>query len=457
LRESISDAQASLRRLRGREELLRARQAAIKQEISRLTSAAQMAEEQLKGLRGQYTMQVRDLRMEYKQAKAALKLARDKEERMLAKNDEERSQLRQEIIAQVERLAFYKQQAKLANDEASNIHRRAESLRADELESRDVAHKLEDLTSAVKAAEQRSKGRKKTAEVESDFIDQYTKINARASAAVAARDSRRIQVDAETRVEEKLEAAAKAAADAAAAESKEKMKEASEYAAKAEQVDQELLSARAEKAQALLEERKSILSLEDAKEEYDRIMAAIEQAENETRSENSLVDLLDAKLRHLETEGKLAQLKEEGDAALADLARSQGEKELQAMEEKQTVNEQIATDEKARREQLLSDMLQELGEDLAAHNLADSLRARAEFVGQNATAAMERAEKRDKEADTLLGSVYNLGVLAREAAEVAARERVKAQGVVPCGSSCVTPVAAVANPSVSVHVVPNGQ
>lgn len=74
-----------------------------------------------------------------------------------------------------------------------------------------------------------------------------------------------------------------------------------------------------------------------------------------------------------------------------------------------------------------------------------------------------------KQAKDLLGSVNELARLAKQAAEVAAAERIKAQadavssavpciaGVVGCALPAPAAVASISNPSIHVHVVPNSK
>ena len=82
---------------------------------------------------------------------------------------------------------------------------------------------------------------------------------------------------------------------------------------------------------------------------------------------------------------------------------------------------------------------------------------------------MTRLATRAGQAKDLLGSVNELARLAKEAAETAAAERIKAQaqavsctaGMVGCvGLPLLQPppaVASISNPSIHVHVVPNSK
>ena len=71
------------------------------------------------------------------------------------------------------------------------------------------------------------------------------------------------------------------------------------------------------------------------------------------------------------------------------------------------------------------------------------------------------ADKKRDEAVKLLSSVKGLAHLAKEAAEIAAAERIKAQAAnigagVPVAAAPAGPVGAeISNPSINVHVVPH--
>jgi hypothetical protein len=121
-------------------------------------------------------------------------------------------------------------------------------------------------------------------------------------------------------------------------------------------------------------------------------------------------------------------------------------------------------------------VLTTLGEKLDADNQAKYVNSRAAIADGHAQAALEVAARHRDEAKDLLGSVNELARLAKQAAEVAAAERIKAQaeaiaqsaavpsvgpcmvGVIACAHTAEAPVplTTISNPTVHVHVLPNG-
>ncbi len=75
----------------------------------------------------------------------------------------------------------------------------------------------------------------------------------------------------------------------------------------------------------------------------------------------------------------------------------------------------------------MSAVLTTLGEKLDADNQAKYVNNRAAIADGHAQAALEVAGRHRDEAKDLLGSVNELAWLAKQAAEVAAAERIKAQ------------------------------
>jgi len=230
-----------------------------------------------------------------------------------------------------------------------------------------------------------------------------------------------------------------------------------------------ILVAKGEQATARVEETQGKMLMMDAKRKYYKIMNEIKRVNAKRKQSLQIADAAEAKKAAVETEGKIAELMSESAAALASSHAEQGEKTIEDVTSKMGMDQEQEADQDAKKQELMAAVLKSLGEKLDFDNEAKFINGRAALADGHAKNVLETAARHRSEAKDLLGSVNELARLAKEAAETAAAERIKAQaqavsctaGMVGCGGlPLLQPppaVASISNPSIHVHVVPNSK
>jgi len=235
-----------------------------------------------------------------------------------------------------------------------------------------------------------------------------------------------------------------------------------------------ILVAKGEQATAKVEETQAKMLMTSAKRKYYKIMNEIKRVNAKRKASLAVLDAAEAKQAAVETEGKIAELMSESAAALASSHAEQGEKTIGDVTAQMDLDKEQEADEDSKKEELMSAVLSSLGEKLDFDNQAKLMHGKAAIADGHAKTALDTAARHRDEAKNLLGSVNELARLAKQAAEVAAAERIKAQaeavqsatpcvaGVMGCmGGGMLQPlqpppaVASISNPSIHVHVVPN--
>ena len=234
----------------------------------------------------------------------------------------------------------------------------------------------------------------------------------------------------------------------------------------------QILVAKGEQATALVEQTQAQQLMINAKRKYYKIMNEIKRVNDKRKASLDVKDAAEAKLAAVETEQKIAELMSESAAALASAHAEAGEKTINDETNKMELSKEEEESADSKKEELMSAVLTTLGEKLDADNQAKYVNSRAAIADGHAQAALEVAARHRDEAKDLLGSVNELARLAKQAAEVAAAERIKAQaeaiaqsaavpcmvGIIACAHTAEAPVplTTITNPTVHVHVLPNG-
>mmetsp|Transcript_10804 Transcript_10804/g.17065 ORF Transcript_10804/g.17065 Transcript_10804/m.17065 type:complete len:659 (+) Transcript_10804:67-2043(+) len=465
LNEEIMRQQNTLHRMNMGERLLSSRHEQIKTEISKLMSASAEVSSQLEELKGQYSVQINDLKAQYKDLAKALKKEKEAAQDELTKNIKEQNKLRDEIQEAMQKDAYYGTQARHAEEDVENYRNRAKDWEAEEKQNRIDVKTWEDVSADQNIKEQDARAGKKAAEVEEQASLDISKIKARAAAVNTARHAKAITIEAQARVEDALQNAGLNAAEAAAEEEEEAKKTLEDYDDKKAVVMDKVLVEKGEQATARVEETQAKMLMVSAKRKYNKIMSEIKRVTAERKASLQVANAAEAKTAAVETEGKIAELMSASAAALAGAHAEAGEKTIAAITDKMGMGKEQEDDADSKKEGIMAALLSSLGEKLDFDNEAKFVNGRAAIADGHAKTTLESATRHRDEAKNLLGSVNELARLAKQAAEVAAAERIKAQADaissgVPCmHAACMMQpppaVASISNPSIHVHVVPN--
>jgi len=451
------------------ERLLASRHEQIKEEIAKLMQASAEVSRQLEELKGQYSTQINDLKAQYHDLARALKKEKTAAQEELTKNIEEQNRMRDEIQEAMQKDAYYGTQAQHAEEDVEAYRTRAKDWEAEEKQNRKDVKDWEDVSADQNIKEQDARAGKKAAEIEEQAQMDVSKIKARAAAVNTARHAKAITIEAQARVEDALKEAGERAAEAAAEEEDEAKKTLEDYEDKKDAVEDKILVAKGEQSTARVEETQSKMLMTSAQRKYNKIMAEIKRVNAKRKSSLQVLDAAEAKKAAVETEGKIAELMSESSAALASSHAEQGEKTIEDVTSKMGMDQEEEQAQDEKKETLMAAVLASLGEKLDFDNEAKFVKGRAAIADGHAKNQLETAARHRSEAKDLLGSVNELARLAKQAAEVAAAERIKAQAdavssAVPCmggAIACALPapptVASVSNPSIHVHVVPNSK
>ena len=224
-----------------------------------------------------------------------------------------------------------------------------------------------------------------------------------------------------------LKEAGERAAEAAAEEEDEAKKTLEDYEDKKDAVEDKILVAKGEQSTARVEETQSKMLMTSAQRKYNKIMAEIKRVNAKRKSSLQVLDAAEAKKAAVETEGKIAELMSESSAALASSHAEQGEKTIEDVTSKMGMDQEEEQAQDEKKETLMAAVLASLGEKLDFDNEAKFVKGRAAIADGHAKNQLETAARHRSEAKDLLGSVNELARLAKQAAEVAAAERIKAQ------------------------------
>jgi len=470
LNEEIMRQQNTLHRMNMGERLLSSRHEQIKTEIGKLMDASAEVSHQLEELKGQYSVQINDLKAQYKDLAKALKKEKEAAQDELTKNIKEQNLLRDEIQEAMQKDAYYGTQAKHAEEDVENYRNRAKDWEAEEKQNRIDVKTWEDVSADQNIKEQDARAGKKAAEVEEQASIDISKIKARSAAVSTARHAKAITIEAQARVEDALQNAGLNAAEAAAEEEDEAKKTLVDYEDKKAAVMDKVLVEKGEQATARVEETQAKMLMVSAKRKYYKIMNEIKRVNAKRKTSLQVADAAEAKKAAVETEGKIAELMSESSAALAGAHAEQGEKTIADVTAAMGMGKEQEDDADSNKEEIMAALLSSLGEKLDFDNEAKFVNGRAAIADGHAKTTLETAARHRDEAKNLLGSVNELARLAKQAAEVAAAERIKAQAdavssAAPCaaGAACMgfpmlqppPAVASISNPSIHVHVVPN--
>ena len=474
LNSEIMRQQATLHSMHMHEQVLSARHEQIKNEIAKLQAASGEVARQLEELKGQYSVQINDLKSQYYDLARALKKEKDAAYEELTENMKEQHQQREAIQDAMSKEAFYGTQARHAEEDVEKYRTRARDWETEEKKNRQDVKTWEDVAAEQNIKEQDAKAGKKAAELEEQARLDISKIKARAAAVNTARHAKAITIEAQARVEDALKEAGERAAEAAAEQEEASKQTMETYDDKKAAVEDKILAAKGEQAMSTVQETQAKMLMTSAKLKYWKIMSEIKRVVAVRKKSIQVENAAQAKLAAVETEGKISELMSESAAALASARAEAGEKAVSDLTNKMAMSKDAEEEIDTKKEDLMAATLAALGEKLDAENEAKFVRARAEVADGHAKTVLDTAEKHRTEAEDLLKSVHELGHLAKQAAEVAAAERIKAQaaavaagagypcvvGVVGCADAAAAPsahkaaVASISNPSIHVHVVP---
>mmetsp|Transcript_56380 Transcript_56380/g.115328 ORF Transcript_56380/g.115328 Transcript_56380/m.115328 type:complete len:616 (+) Transcript_56380:3-1850(+) len=476
LDRQIQRQQVTLHRMHLSENQLESRHRAIKDEISRLAHASEIVSQQLEALKGRYSSQIEDLKDEYKETHERLRAEREAAERELAENKAEEEQVREELSEALSKEAYYQVESQHAEEDVEGMRKKAH-----EWEQRENDHKKDMYTSEDLSAQQiknkaDAAAGEKAARLEEGAEDEIARMKARAEATITARNAQTIKVGAMAKVEQALKAAAEAAAEAAANEKEEVEKRVEVLKEEMGEQDDKIQQAKTDASDAEVSATDYYERMRASKAAYDKIEQLLKETEAKTKSANHLVETADAKAAQIETEGKMAELVAEADAASSTKEAEKAETMKADAEDTVAANDKAIEDEKAKWEELLGEAMEDESAKLASNSEAGLNMGRAEMINEHSEETLKAAVKKREEAEHLLHSVNHLSDLAKQAAQIAAAERIRAQAanaaapssaapaspqLVPVAypslpaSEGPTPASSISNPQVSVHVVPH--
>ena len=128
LNQEIMRQQNVLHRMHMSEHLLSSRHEQIKAEIGKLMQASAEVSRQLEELKGQYSVQINDLRAQYHDLARSLKKEKDAAQEELEENIKQRNEMRGEVQDAMQKDAYYGTQAKHAEEDIELMRNRAKVL-----------------------------------------------------------------------------------------------------------------------------------------------------------------------------------------------------------------------------------------------------------------------------------------------------------------------------------------
>jgi len=476
LDRQIQREQVTLHRMHLSENLLSDRHAAIKEEIARLAHAADLVSDQLENLKGRYSTQIQELKEEYKDMHKNLVHEREQAEKELEQNKEEAEAVREELSEAMSKEAYYMVQSHHAEEDVEGMRKKAR-----EWEQREHEHKKDMLVSDdLKVEQQRKKSEAAAGEAAARMgeaaEDDVARMKARAETTITARNAQTIKVKSMASVEKALKAAAEAAAEAAAHEKEEVEKRIELLKEEMDEEDEKIQGAKADASDAEVSANDFWERMHATKEEYDKIEKLLKATNEKTEQANHLVDTADAKAAQVETEGKMAEMLAEAQAAEAQKQTEKAESLQAEAEEKIDANDKAIEENKEKWEELLDAAMEDEGTKMSSNSEAALNLGRAKMINDHSHETLAAAEKKKEDAQHLLESVNSLADLAKQAAQIAAAEKIKAQAqtvvhhhhmVYPtvvenpavaaaaAPESGPAPAVSLSNPHITVHVVPH--
>mmetsp|Transcript_14839 Transcript_14839/g.34854 ORF Transcript_14839/g.34854 Transcript_14839/m.34854 type:complete len:616 (-) Transcript_14839:111-1958(-) len=473
LDRQVQREQVTLHRMHLSENLLSERHKAIKAEIARLAHAADLVSDQLEGLKGKYSEQIQELKAEYKELHDRLIKEREQAEKELEENKAEEAAVREELSEAMSKEAYYQVESEHSEEDVEGMRKKAR-----EWEQREHDHKKDMLVSDdLKVEQQRKKADasagEKAARMEEAAEDEVARMKARAESTITARNAQTIKVKSMAKVEESLKAAAEAAAEAAVHEKEEVEKRIAVLKEEMEAEEEKIQGAKSDASDAEVSANDYWERMRATKDQYEKIEALLKETEEKTKRANHLVETADAKAAQVETEAKMSEMVAEAEANEAAKHSEEAEKVQGEAEEKIEANEKAIEEHKAKWEELLNEAMEDEGTKMGADSEAGLNMGRAEMVNEHSEEQLKAAEKKKADAQHLLESVNALADLAKQAAQIAAAEKIKAQAVNTQPRQTViypyimqhaaragaaegaAPGASISNPQITVHVVPH--
>jgi hypothetical protein len=481
LDRQIDSERKSLERMHVSQHVLKKRAELIKGEVSRLLASSKQVGRELDTLKGKYSTQVNEMRAQYADAAKALTAEREAAERELMANRKEQSLIAQEVAKATEKAAYFVTQAENLKEDVEAMRERARGWENQEKTSRASILESEDLKNQQIGQENDSKAHRAAARLEEGAIAEISKMRARADAVNTARASKAIRLGAEKAVQDSLKHAAEMALDSAVDMKDTEMRESARLQDMLGKLNEKIYEYKTDSTAANTQATENTLRMHEEKRVYDKLMHKLSYLERRFRQARDVVETAESKAAAITTEGKVSELKAQTAMALADQRKEQAEKLLKDGTAQYKENIKLAEEDEDNKESLMHETMDAIAQREDADSKASLEMSEARFRLHQGKALESAAKRKRDKAQALLDSVHRLAELAREAAEVAAAQKIRAKarsisartlssvsggsmlravdggdgvGNEPSGAGDAG-VVTVNNPSVTVHVSPH--
>ena len=270
-----------------------------------------------------------------------------------------------------------------------------------------------------------------------------------------ARGNKEIRLGAERNVQVSLEHSAAVAAEAAVEEKEVQDRRIGDLRDQVKKIEEKIYGYKAEGSAASVSASESLVRMHEEKRVYDKITDNIAYIQGKMRKARDVVETAESKAAVITTQGKVAELKSQTAMAMAEQRKGQSEKLLKDGEVKVEENDKVSEEEEDKKEKLMQETMDAGAQRLDAESKANMALSEAHFKSQQGAALLSAAQAKRDKAERLMESVTRLSALAREAAEVAAAQKIKAQAAAYTASAQAAAVQTVKNPSLTVHVLPH--
>jgi len=455
LDKQIKMERESLERMRVSKHVLKRRSELIKGEVERLMGASRQVGNELDTLKGKYSTQITDMRNQYSDAAKALTLEREAAERELSHNKKEQRMIGGEIATATEKASYFVEQADHLREDVESMRERTKGLEVSEKDSKASIFHSEDLDNQQKSKAAEARAGRAKARLEEGAIAEIAKMRATADAINTARGNKAIRIASERGVQVALKSSAEVAAEAAVQEKDDQDRHIIDLKDQIKKDEEKIYGFKAEGSASTVAASENTLRMHEEKRVYDKIMEKMSYIEGKTRNAREIVDTAESKAAAITTQGQVAELKAQTAMAMADQRKQQSEKIIKDGEVTVEENQKLAEEEEDKKEKLMQETMDAIAQKLDAESKANMAYSEAHFKAQQGAALLFTAQSKRDKAEKLMESVTRLSALAREAAEVAAAQKIKAQAASYSAGVQAGAVRTVKNPAVTVHVLPH--
>mmetsp|Transcript_47537 Transcript_47537/g.115760 ORF Transcript_47537/g.115760 Transcript_47537/m.115760 type:complete len:653 (-) Transcript_47537:3140-5098(-) len=427
LRSKIQQQEARLRGMHAKESALAQRHRLLRSEIEGLAGEASSIEVDLDSLRGRYTRRIEELRDEYERSQHAVAIQRAKAEGQLKDNRMQLEALRGEVSEAMAKSAVYQQEVQHGQLDVEERRQRAQEDREQEKDSVAAGKRAYEHQVAAQHEQAHRLAMERSAQLRARATKDISRMEAHSQKFVDRKDTQTIKTEAQSDIQVELENAAKKATASAEQEEQETKASVAQLEKDTDAEEGKILAAKADINDNKVLETTYSDRLREAKKEGKELRRREKELMDKINADETIVQGASAKETQADTQAQLAQINAEAEQAAA-AHKMQEAEDAEAEGAKKVEEDKAAKDEnESLRADLLKEELDAIKQKLDMQSVAMKATGEAHIEDEMSDLILHTAEDKKERADKLLKSVDSLAALAKEAAEMARADQIRAQ------------------------------